>query len=600
MTASTAARTTASPRQWVIAPPHPARAQLARDAQIDPFVAQVLLNRGIDSPAAFRRFVACDFKELHPPEAVPNAAEAGHLLAAAARAGKTILLYGDYDVDGITGTTILWHVLKLAGANPLVELPSRFEQGYGLHTSAVVAAAAAGAEFIVTIDCGITATEPARRARELGIKLVITDHHQPGATLPDALLIVHPSATGAIGLNQDLSGAGVALKVAWAVAREMSGGGRVGSPWRETLMDCTSFAAMGLIADAVPIVGENRIIASFGLRQLRHTKNAGLQALLSAASLHKKETVDDYDVGFSLAPRLNAIGRMDHARDAVRLFTSAAPDEAAEIAQRLSRLNEERQRIEREVIAQAVERVMQLGLDRDGCRAIVVAGEDWHPGVIGIVAARLVEKFGRPTMLFSLKNGVGQGSGRSVRHFPLHEVLGECRAHLLSHGGHPMAAGAKIQSSNLEAFTAAFLEQAARRLTAADLIPKLHLDDEVSLSQVSIESARSLQRLAPHGVGNSRPRLASGVVQLAEPPRTLGARGNHIQFRVREGQEVRRVIGFGQGEIAHTLCDFQHVQLAFEPLLEEWKGRVSVSLKLLDWKPFQSPIASVAGKTPAN
>lgn len=571
-------------REWVIAPPHPDRKSLASAAQIDELLAQLLLNRGIRSADAYRKFVACDFRELHPPEVLPGAEAAGKFLAAAARAGRKIVLYGDYDVDGITGTTILWHVLRLAGVVPQVVLPSRFEHGYGLHSSALESIAAGGGEIVVTIDCGITAVEPARRARELGLKLIITDHHQPGAELPDAHLIVHPTACPPAGPNPDLSGAGVALKVAWSLSRELSGGGKVGPEWRETLMDCTAFAALGLMADSVPMTGENRIITSYGLKHLNKSANNGIRALLDVAGLGRKAAYDDFDVGFALAPRLNAIGRLDHAREAVTLFTTATSDEAHAIAERLNQLNLERQQIERDTTAIALEMATARGFDKDNCRGIVLAGENWHPGVIGIVAARLVERFQRPTMLFSLKDGLGQGSGRSVRHFPLHEVLNDCAAHLVSFGGHAMAAGAKISAVQLDAFTEAFLDQAARRLTAADIVPKLHLDDEVHLHQVTPDNAATLARLAPHGVGNARPRLATTPVELAEAPRAVGSRGNHLQFRVRQGDVYRRAIAFGRGEFAQQLAEYRQLRLAFEPLMDSWQGRSTLSLKVIDWK----------------
>ncbi|MCK4342980.1 MAG: single-stranded-DNA-specific exonuclease RecJ, partial [Phycisphaerae bacterium] len=497
-------------------------------------MAQVLLNRGIRTAAEVRPFLSPDFKALLPPDALPGAVEAARHLADATKAGKRIVIYGDYDVDGVTATTILWHVLKLAGADVRFYIPSRLDEGYGVNAEAVASIAADGGQVVITVDCGITAVEEVRRARELGLDVIVTDHHQAHDRLPDAAVIVHPTACGE-SANPNLSGAGVALKIAWALAQEFSGTARVKPAFREYLLDATAFAALGLIADVVPLTGENRIITSFGLRHLCQTKNPGLQALIDVSGLSDKKKYDDYDVGFRLAPRLNAIGRLGHARLAVELFTRADADRAREIAVTLDAENRRRREVERQITKEAEALVIEKGFDRDSCRGIVLAAPNWHPGVIGIVASRLVDRFHRPTIMIALDNEQGQGSGRSVRHFPLHEVLGCCRQSLLSFGGHAMAAGVKLRADQIDAFTDAFQAEAARRLTPADLRPKLHLDDEVALSELTMDVADTLQHLAPFGEGNPRPRLATTPVELAEPPRAVGAGGAHLQFTVRQG-----------------------------------------------------------------
>lgn len=576
-------------RSWIIAPPHPEVARLTREARCGRLLAQIALNRGIDSATALREFLAPEFRNLLPPEALPNAAAAARRLGDAARAGQRVVIYGDYDVDGVAATTILWHGLRLAGAKVEYYIPSRLEEGYGLSAEALEKIALAGPALVVTVDCGITAVAEARRARELGLELIISDHHEPRAELPDAL-IVHPTALPEKCPNPHLCGAGVALKIAWALAQDYCRGPRVSEPFREYLLDATALAAMGLVADVVPLIGENRVIASFGLRQLCHTRNHGLRALIDASGLSGKAGYDDYDVGFMLAPRLNAVGRMGHARAAVELFTTADEGRAAVIAAELDARNRERQAVEREILVEAEARVIEHGFDRDGARAIVLAG-DWHPGVIGIVAARLVERFGRPTVLIALSNGQGQGSGRSIRHFPLHEALGACGAHLLSHGGHAMAAGLRIAADSVGAFTDAFLGQAAQRLTSVDLAPKLHLDDEVSLAEIEPEVLAPLEKMAPYGVGNPRPKLATRLVELADEPRTVG-NGAHLSFTVREPSEraggaaagYRRAIAFGAGPRAAELGGRVGVRLAFEPLLNRWNGSLRAELKVLDWK----------------
>ena len=497
------------------------------------------------------------------------------------------MIYGDYDVDGVTATTILWHVLTLAGADVRFYIPSRLDEGYGVNREALESIAADGGQVVITVDCGITAVEEVERARELGLEIIITDHHQPREQLPGAAAIVHPTACGP-SENPHLSGAGVALKIAWALAQELCGTARVNAAFREFLLDATAFTSLGLIADVVPLVGENRIITSYGLRHLCRVRNPGLQALLAVSGLADKRRPDDFDVGFMLAPRLNAIGRLGHARLAVELFTRADADRAREIAAALDAHNRQRQEVEKKILKQAEAMVLEKGLNRDAHRGIVLASPEWHPGVIGIVASRLVSRFGRPTIMIALDQDQdqGQGSGRSIRHFPLHEVLAACDEHLLSHGGHAMAAGVKLRSDQLDAFTEAFLAQAGQRLTPVDLQPTLRLDDEVELVALSIEWVQTMERLAPFGEGNPRPCLATTPVELIES-RTVGRGGTHLQFTVRQGSTYRKAIAFGRGSQAAEFEQHRHIRLAFEPIINEWNGRRSVELKVADWKPAE-------------
>lgn len=549
-----------------------------------PLLAQLLAQRGVESPSDVTAFVRPLFSDLLPPDQLPNAVVAAAMLKQAIDRQRRIVIYGDYDVDGVTATTILWHALRLAGANVGFYIPRRLDEGYGLNGEALEKIAAEGDALVITVDCGITAIDEAAHARRLGLGLIITDHHQPRAELPDADCVVHPTAGPERCPNPDLSGAGVALKVAWALAREVGGAARVSSEFREFLLDATAFAAMGLVADVVPLTGENRIIASYGLKRLVHSPNLGLKALIEVSGLAGKAAVDDYDIGFVLAPRLNAVGRMGHARLAVELFTRATPAEAREIAATLDGHNRQRQSTERGIVAEAEKMVIERGFDREACRGIVLASPRWHAGVIGIVASRLVERFCRPTVLIALDNGQGQGSGRSVRNFPLHDVLQCCSAHLLSHGGHAMAAGVKLRTEQVEPFTLAFQAQASQRLTSADIRPRLHLDDEVSLGELLPDVVDSIDRMAPFGVGNPRPRLATREVELVDAPRVVGKNASHLQFSVREGRDFRKAIAFNAAAFAEDFRQHRRVRLAFEPLINEWNGQRRTELKVIDWK----------------
>ena len=568
-------------RQWIIAGAHPDTDRLAREARIPPLVAQLLLNRDVLTAADAERFLNPSLRELLPPDALPNAVPAAERLAAAVADNRKIVIYGDYDVDGVTATTILWHVLRLAGANVEYYIPKRLDEGYGVNMEAIESLAAAGAGLIMTVDCGVTATECARRAKQLGVELIITDHHEPRDELPDALL-VHPTANNAKSANPHLSGAGVALKVAWAFAQAHCRRQKVTEEFADYLQDATAFAALGLVADVVPLVGENRTITAFGLRRLCHTRNPGLQALIEVSGLTGKRSYDEYDVGFTLAPRLNAIGRMGDAALAVELFTTADAPRAVEIAKTLDAKNRERQSIERGIVKQAEALVIERGFHRDSCRGIVLASPDWHAGVIGIVASRLVDRFHRPTVLIAMGETEGQGSGRSIRHFPLHEVLGVCDQYLLSHGGHAMAAGVRIDRERVDDFTNAFLAEAANRLTPADLSPKLRLDGETPLAELTPQLLENFERMAPFGMGNPRPRLATPEVELVDEPRVVGAAGAHLQFTVRQGSTYRKAIAFGRADQAAALADHRRLRVAFEPIMNRWNGRTNVELKVLD------------------
>lgn len=574
---------THSSRHWVIAAPHEQRDALANSARISSLLAQVLLARGVDDASAVGSFLQPQFKHLHSPDLLPGAVEAADQLLSMIQAGKRIVIYGDYDVDGVTGTTILWHAIRLAGGDVSFYIPSRMEEGYGLNGDALRQLHADGAALVVTVDCGITAVAEAQLAKDLGLKLIITDHHQPQEALPPAEVLVHPTALGD-SPNPDLCGAAVALKVAWSLGQKCTGAGRVTDQWREFLQDATAFAALGLIADVVPLTGENRIITTYGLKRLKHTTNFGLQALLNVSGLTEKSSYDDYDVGFKLAPRLNAVGRLGHARLAVELFTRAGQQQARQIAETLDGQNRQRQSVEREIVKEAESMVTELGFDRESSRAIVLASSKWHPGVIGIVASRLVERFHRPTVMIALEGDGGQGSGRSIKHFPLHEVLNSCSEHLERHGGHAMAAGIKVAADRVEDFTEAFLNEAANRLTPQDLQPKLYLDDEVPLSDLRTDLVGALNRLAPFGPGNPRVRLATKPVQLTGEPRAVGKGAAHLQFSVRDGNEIRKAIAFGRGKELDQLCDHRHLQLAFEPMISEWQNSQRVELRVLDWR----------------
>jgi len=469
--------------------------------------------------------------------------------------------------------------LRLAGATVDFYVPHRLEEGYGLNGEALTKLAAQGAKMVVTVDCGVTSCAEIRQAKQLGVEVIITDHHMPKAELPDAL-IVHPGL-GEHSANPHLCGAGVAFKVAWAVARRVCGSDRVPSPYREFLVDAMCLAALGTIADVVPLVGENRIITRFGLAGLPRCELEGVKALIDSVNL-RNDKIDAYHVGFLLAPRINAAGRMGHARLAVEMFARADGPRAREIAMYLEEQNSQRQAVGRKTTKQACEWVEKQGMDADSCHGIVLAQEGWHAGVIGIVASRLVDRYRRPTVLIALDGESGQGSARSVSHFHLHDALSECSEYLETFGGHAMAAGLRIRPENVAPFREAFTEIANNKLTPADLRPRLRLDAQVALADLSEEAVERVLALGPFGMGNPKPRLATDWLTVDGQPRCVGKKGNHLQFAVRDNGTFRKAIGFGMAEHLQDLLDHRECRVAFEPIINEFNGRRSVELQVQD------------------
>jgi len=392
--------------------------------------------------------------------------------------------------------------------------------------------------------------------------------------------IVHPGIEGGYP-NRDLCGAGVAFKLAWAIAQNLSDAERVAPEYRDLLSELLPLAALGTIADVVPLVGENRIIVKHGLRGLAKTKIPGVRALIDSAGIEGGK-VDDYDVGFKLAPRINAAGRMGHARLAVELFTRADADRAREIALYLEEHNRSRRATERQIVKQAVEMVEAKNLAGDARRAIVLSSGQWHAGVIGIVAARIVERYHRPAILIALANGEGQGSGRSIRHFDLSDALASCSEHLVAFGGHAMAAGIRIAENSVASFTEAFVEIANQRLTGDDLVEKLRLDGEVGLGELTLPAVEALLALGPFGIGNPRPRLATDWIELAREPRCVGKNQDHLQASFQQGGTHIRAIGFGMAKHAEDLKQHRRCRVAFEPIINEFNGRRSVEMQMID------------------
>ncbi|MBS3734080.1 MAG: single-stranded-DNA-specific exonuclease RecJ [Phycisphaerae bacterium] len=567
--------------RWQIADPHPDAEALARQLHTDPLVAQVLANRGLHDANAARAFLTPRYADLHDPTMLPGAVEAAGRIARAVADGRRIVIYGDYDVDGITGVAQLLTCLRMAGAEPGYYVPHRLEEGYGLNSAAVAKLAADGATMLVTVDCGIAGAEPVAEARAAGLEVIVTDHHAPPDQLPPADVIVHPAMNDRTYPNPHLAGSGVAFKLVWQIAREICGRQRVDEAWRTFLMDATGLAALGTIADVVPLVDENRTLATFGLRSVPATQHPGLRALLRAGKLDG-ENLDAYHVGFVLGPRLNACGRMGHARLAVELLTDVAPARAAKIAAYLTEQNTARRRAERNIADEAVALVESQNLADDEHRAIVLASENWHSGVIGIVASRLVQRFARPAVLIALGDDGGQGSARSIPGYPMRDALAACSEHLVSFGGHAMAAGLRIAPDKVDAFGEALRAHAREHIAVEQLTPAVRIDVETQLAHLTFPVARRLADLAPFGQGNPRPIVALRDCEVIRPPRRMGRGGGTAGLTLGQNGTAVRAVGFGMGDLADLLEGVTRVDVAAEVTLNTFNGRTNVELKLRD------------------
>jgi single-stranded-DNA-specific exonuclease len=594
------------PKIWRIHPHDPARiADLQRATGVPSVLAQLLVCRGICDPSAIREFLECRLGALRDPELLPGVPVAADRIMAAVEAQQPIVVYGDYDADGMTATALLLTCLRLLGAQASYYVPHRIDEGYGLNDEALRTLAGQGARMLITVDCGIASVVQADTARELGLELVITDHHQFADRLPNAAAIVHPRLPGTNYPFGELSGVGVAFKLAWALCQRASQAKRVSPPMRSFLLQAVGLAAIGTVADVVPLLDENRILVHHGLASLKKQPPLGLSHLMRVCKLHEKPALDCEDIGFALAPRLNAAGRLGQAQLAIELLTTQNPERAMALAEYLHELNGSRESLERSIYL-AANKQIQEQCDLDADAAIVLAGRGWHPGVIGIVAGRLAEKHHRPVVLIALDEvGVkpGIGSARSIPGIDLHAALSSCCEHLISYGGHTAAAGLKIEDARVEGFRAAFLECIASELNGgADgpgRLPELRIDGEVIFSALTPTIVTEIERLGPFGHGNARPMLCASNVTLAEPPKPIGNSGRHLGLRLRQHNVTLRGVAFGGGEWAAELAHADGpINVAFRPVINTFAGRRTVEAHLADWRPStpnnESPTRSPA------
>lgn len=572
-------------KQWRLHPTDSASSRrLAATLETNEVVAQLLLNRGVTDPAAAKLFLQSPMSGLHSPTLLPGIEAAVDRLTLAIRAGERVCIYGDYDVDGTTGTAILYALLGKLAANVTFHIPIRLEDGYGLSCEALRKLAGEGVKVVVTVDCGITAVAEAELARELGVDLIVTDHHEMRDTLPEAIL-VHPRLPGSAYPFGGISGSCVAFKLAWAVAQRANGGARVSEELREFLLDAMGLAALGLVADVVPLRDENRVFTRHGLKRLVARPSIGLRALFDEAKLTDK--LSSEDVSFKLGPRINAAGRLGCARLVVELLTTTNPRRANEIAAFLEGQNGQRQTYERKATAQAKEMIEQNGWADSPALVLGYAASEWHQGVVGIVAGRLAEQFGKPTLVVALKENdePSTGSGRSVAGFELHKAVAACADLLEGHGGHAAAVGVRVKPSNLDALRERFGEYVLRTFPNGPPPPQLLLDAEVPLASLSFRLLADIERLEPYGQDNPRPRFLATDVQIEGTPRRIGQGERHLSFRVRQGGTAMRAVAWGMGErLDELMADGGRCCLAFTPKINEWNGNRSVEIEVIDFQ----------------
>jgi single-stranded-DNA-specific exonuclease len=561
--------------RWILPEtPDPAEVRALCDELLLPEpICRLLAARGHSPADTAKRYLRPRLDQLLPPEQLLDLDRAVERLVRAIRGGETVLVHGDYDVDGMCSTTLMTRALRALGGTVVPFIPHRLTDGYDLTDAGVRAAREAGATVVVTCDCGTSAVLPVAALQSAGIDVIISDHHLPSGDLPNAFAVLNPKQPGCDS-DKDLAAVGVAFKLALAVTRAMGGNENV-------VYGMMDLVALATIADIAPLRGENRILARYGLKMLAETQNLGLRALIRSAGLENKPLTAGR-IGYILAPRLNAVGRLDRAMRGVELLMATTEHEANTIARQLEELNAKRQEIDRAVLDQARQRV--LALDLDDTFGIVVAEDDWHPGVIGIVASRIVEEFGRPTILIGLAGDEGKGSGRSISRFDLHSGISRCRHLLKRFGGHRSAAGVTIARDQVDAFARCFNESARASLTRDDLVPELHVDLEVSLADITPGFESILRHLEPTGMGNPAPMLVSRGVRLASPPRLVGQGGLKLRIDLNSGEPPLDAIGWSLGSRIGELDMNRPFDIAYRLERDEYQGVSRLQAKLSDFR----------------
>ncbi len=575
-------------RRWLINRTNPEYIRyLSKAASVSPILAQVLMNRGIKTPDEIHAFLHPGLTGLSDPFDLPDMDAAIQRIKSARARNERVLVHGDYDADGLTATAIMVHALKALGMDVHYFIPNRMTHGYGFNRPSVEAAKKLGAKLIVTVDCGITSFEAAAFARQEGVDVVITDHHEPMKKsasggrrsaaddefiLPEAVAVVNPKLGTRNPKLSTLSGAGVAFKTVQAFSLD----DELPFNWDDAL-PLLDLAALGTLADVVPLTGENRIISKEGLRYITSAYRPGIKSLIDVSGLRERE-IRAMLLSFTVLPRINASGRIGDSRDVITLLLSGSYEEALSIAEKLDRTNLERQRIEEEAYQEALSQLNEKGFDA----AIVLCGKGWHTGVIGIVASRIVDTFYRPAFIFTEEGDIAKGSARSIPPFDIHKGLSSCSDLLLSFGGHTQAAGLKLRKSDIPLFEERINSSVKSALGREDFIPSIEIDTEVVLPDVSASLVREISILEPLGSGNPEPLLGARKLDVLNL-RVVGR--NHLKMRLRQRSQSLDAIGFEMGKFLEDLKSSASLDAVFTPTINEWNGSRYLQLNLKACRP---------------
>ncbi|SIQ20637.1 exonuclease RecJ [Peribacillus simplex] len=534
-------------------------AVLAEELHITPLVAALLVNRGLDTIESARSFLFVKNQTFHDPFLLKDMDKAVYRIREAIQNGEKIRIFGDYDADGVTSTTVMMTALTRLGADVDFYIPNRFTEGYGPNPMAFRLAADQGVKVLITVDTGISAVDEAKLAGELGMDYILTDHHEPGPELPEALAIIHPKLEDSSYPFKELAGVGVAFKLAHALLGEMP-------------EDLLEIAAIGTIADLVPLQGENRVIAAKGIEQLRLTRRPGLVALMKVANV-QQEALNEESIGFAMAPRINAVGRLGDADPAVDLLMSQSLEEATELAHEINDINKERQEMVAAMAEEAIAEVEE-NFPPESNGVLIIGREGWNAGVVGIVASKLVERFYRPTIVLSYdrEKGLAKGSARSIAGFDLFQSLSACREMLPHFGGHPMAAGMTLKIEDVQELRDRMNLIAKEQLNEEDFIPITNLDRATTLAEVSIQTIQEMSLLAPFGVTNPKPKILIDSVQLSSV-RKIGANQNHLKVQLEDGEKHKLDgVGFGLGHFVDEIAPHASVSVIGELSINEWNN----------------------------
>jgi len=571
-----------SRKRWLEPPAEePAAAALVAALGVSPVLARLLARRGLQDPDQARFFLQADTEKLHDPFLMRGMDTAVERLVRAIESGEKFAVYGDYDVDGVTAAALMVHFFRELDCPISWYLPDRLEEGYGVNTEGLRRLHAAGHTLVITADCGITAVSEVAAAREWGLDVIITDHHQVGPEgLPQALAVLNPHQPDCRYPYRFLSGVGIVFKLAAGVRRRLYEKGW--DPARlPNLKQHLDLFALGTIADLAPLTGENHVLSVHGLEVMRTSKKPGLVALKNVAGC--TGSIDAFAIGFGLGPRLNAAGRMGKADRGLHLLLAEHPEEALRLAKELDAVNTERRETQNWVLEEA-EYLLEREVDLEEERVIVLGSKNFHPGVIGIVASKLVEKYHRPTVLIALDNGTGKGSARSIPAFNLHRALGECAEHLLQFGGHACAAGLTIEAGRVDSLRAALNAVGRRVLKDEDLVPEIAIDAALELGDLDWEFYGEVRRLEPFGPLNPAPVFLTRGVQAGKR-RVIGKDGTHIRFTASSGRARVEVIGFRLAPLFDGLPEEAPLDIVYQLHRNDFSGPAKLELKLLDARP---------------